>query len=586
MLQDPNSAVSKAFTFYKSCMSDASIETAGTQPIFDVIEKYGSCNIIKSNWSGDSWVLAKVLGRVFAETSLPVFLNVDIEKSFFNTSEIFISISSGLSGYDDDKLNEEKPRSKEKDLPLHDKPSKKIPANDFEDYGKYISSIFKLFGTNSIVDNASKSIVKLEDNFLKIRKILDGDDADAVRNNVKFFTIDELNHLTSFKSAPERVRHISCFSLLANEIIWRIIRKFIDSLPKGFRKAREKYYATFGVRPTPRWKACNDLTNQYFTHATTLLYVNKRVTEDALEKAAVMFAEIKAEFVDGLEEHKWMDDATRSQARLKLQKMKEWIGYSSFIKNTTELHSYYKNFQVKESFLLQNMLNAVRNLILKKSQQLGKPSDDSSFSTSTLPVNAFYLSKDNRIVILGGILQPPFYESGRLKAMNYGSLGFIVGHEISHGFDEDGSGYDENGNIRHWWTKVSHDNFVERSKCLIDQYSNVTIFGYQVNGTQTLSENIADNGGLKYAYRAYQKWRETHGDEDRLPALSLDNNQLFFVSFAQTWCDKYGEGAVKYFMDNDEHSLDPVRVRVPLYNFLEFSKAFGCASQTDTCVVW
>ncbi|XP_028410275.1 endothelin-converting enzyme homolog [Dendronephthya gigantea] len=609
----PNSAFYKAFVYYKSCMNDSAIENAGIQPILDVIEKYGSWNITNSGWSEDSWVLEKILARVLADTGVPVFFNVRIMESVVNTSDIYVTISCGLIGHD---KRLERKRWSSYNILMKQKRVEGIPTTDTKDYKELMSAIFKLLGpANSSVDNEVNRIVNLEDSFLKIRE---DNDTNSLKDLYKFTTIEELNKLTSLKFnwklfldeifrgtdksiAPDQklmilipncVKRIANWlddkprSLLANEVIWKIVRTFIDNLPKAFGEKQMSYDASLGVFPTPKWKKCIALADKYFTHATNLLYVNKSVKNDDLKKAAVMFTEIKSEFIDGLEEQKWMDDASRAQARLKLEKMKTWVGYTPFVKNKTELNNYYKNFQVQESFLLENTLNAARNLFLKESQQLGKPSDESRFSTSTLEVNAKYFLLKNRVGILGGMFQTPFYGSGRPNALNYGSLGYIVGHEITHGFDNNGIYFDEYGKIREWLTKASNDNFTKLSKCFIEQYNNVTIFGYKVNGEQTLSENICDNAGLKYAYRAYQKWRETHGDEDRLPALSLDNNQLFFVSFAQTWCQKYKKRGAKYRIKHGKHSPEPVRVRVAIHNSPEFSKAFGCPLQRNTCEVW
>ncbi|XP_028410305.1 endothelin-converting enzyme 2-like [Dendronephthya gigantea] len=613
---DPSSAVYKAFVFYKSCMDVERLEIAGDYPIRQVIEKYGSCSITNNKWSEDTWVLEKILARVLADTGVPVFLDVDIKQSFLNTSEIYVSIGGGHSGYDNKQLEREKWDSRKLELKLNKENG--IPTNDVDDYKKLMSTIFKLLGTNSLIDYEVNRLVNLEDSFLKVRETLDLSDVDAIKNKITFMTLEELNKLTSLKFnwkvyleeifkgtkksiasdqklmiiMPNNIKSIVNWladkpkSLLANEVIWSVVRTFIDNLPKAFRKARQEYYLTYGLQTTPRWKACNALADKYFTHATTLLFVNKHVKDDTLKKVADMFSEIKAEFVDGLKEQKWMDKPTRAQARLKLNKMKDWIGFPSIVKNATELNNYYNRVEVSELLLLQNALNSIRDMVIKKIDRLGKPPDDSRFSMSPLSVNAYYSFQANGITILAGILQPPFYKDATLKALSYGSLGMFVGHEITHAFDKQGSEYDENGNIRQWWTKASHGNFVKRSECLIKQYNNVTISGFQVNGTKTLSENIADNGGLKYAYRAYQKWRRTHGDEDRLPALSLDNNQLFFVSFAQTWCAKYTKKAVKILISIDDHSPDAVRVRVPIHNFPEFSTAFGCPPRNNTCAVW
>ncbi|CAB3997560.1 neprilysin-2 isoform X1 [Paramuricea clavata] len=266
--------------------------------------------------------------------------------------------------------------------------------------------------------------------------------------------------------------------------------------------------------------------------------------------------------------------------------MKEWIGFPSFIKNPVKLNKFYENVQVNQYTVLQNTLSIFKDQVLKKINKLGKPPDNSRFLLPPLTVNALYNPLTNAMAILAGILQPPFYKDDRLKALNYGSLGMIVGHEMTHGFDNIGSQFDENGNARQWWTKKSRENFVKRATCLVEEYNKVKIFGYKVDGKKTLSENIADNGGLKYAFKAYQKWRDIHGNEEKLPALPFNNDQLFFIGFAQLWCAKYTKEGARNLMDVSTHCLDPVRVRVPLSNFPEFSKAFECPLPNNTCTLW
>ncbi|CAB3988922.1 endothelin-converting enzyme 2 isoform X2 [Paramuricea clavata] len=293
-------------------------------------------------------------------------------------------------------------------------------------------------------------------------------------------------------------------SLLANEIIWNVFRGLINALPEAFREAQEKYIQSdFGIKITAsRWETCTGLTDSYFAYATALLYVNENLSEDARIKAAAeMFTEIKNQFIDGLEEQTWMDNATRAQARLKLKKMKKLIGFPTFIKNPVKLNKFYKNVQVNQYRVLQNTLSVWKDQVLKEMNKLGKPPNNSRFLMPPLTVNAFYVPSANAMTILAGILQPPFYKDDRLKALNYGSLGMVVGHEITHGFDDSGIEFDENGNLRQWWTKKSKENFVKRSTCLVEEYNKVKIFDYKVDGNKTLSENIADNGGLKYAFR-------------------------------------------------------------------------------------
>ncbi|XP_028410308.1 endothelin-converting enzyme 1-like [Dendronephthya gigantea] len=162
----------------------------------------------------------------------------------------------------------------------------------------------------------------------------------------------------------------------------------------------------------------------------------------------------------------------------------------------------------------------------------------------------------------------------------------LLAHEIAHTLGKKGGQFDENGNIKQWWTKKSHKNLVKISKCFVEQYSKVKVFGVQVDGNSTLAENIADNGGLKYAYRAYQNFRGKYGNEGMLPALPFTNDQLFFISFAQTMCAKYSDDINWLRATVSIYSLDPVRVQVPLHNVPAFSRAFGCTPPNNTCAVW
>ncbi|CAB4002267.1 RNA-directed DNA polymerase from mobile element jockey [Paramuricea clavata] len=340
-----------------------------------------------------------------------------------------------------------------------------IDVGEFKNYKIFMSTIFKLLGSNSTIDEEVNRIVDLEREFEDVKETFDPRDVKNLKKNIKFMTLDELNKFTSGKFnwtvyfeeilngtkisipsnlklmilLPNNIKKIVDWikakpkSLLANEIIWNVIRGLISNLPVAFRAAQDKYTQRY----TPRWRICNLLTDNYFTFATTLLYVNKHLPEDARKTAAEMFTEIKGQFIDGLKEQTWMDPGTRAQARLKLQKMTDVIGFPSFIKDPATLNAVYGHVQVDQYHLFQNTLNIFREIFWKKLTRLGRRATDSTRSSfSYLQINAFYNPQSNGMTILAGILQPPFYKGDRLKALNYGSLGMVVGHEITHGFDK------------------------------------------------------------------------------------------------------------------------------------------------------
>jgi len=167
----------------------------------------------------------------------------------------------------------------------------------------------------------------------------------------------------------------------------------------------------------------------------------------------------------------------------------------------------------------------------------------------------------------------------------------VIGHEITHGFDSQGRLFDKNGNVKDWWSDSSEYNFEDRARCLINQYSNYEVFGEYINGKQTLNENIADNGGIKLAYDAYQSWVDDNEKEGQLPDLDLSVDQLFFIGFAMPWCSVYKKEAALYQLKTDSHTYNKYRVIGSLSNFKRFAKAFSCSSGSnmnprDKCAVW
>lgn len=174
--------------------------------------------------------------------------------------------------------------------------------------------------------------------------------------------------------------------------------------------------------------------------------------------------------------------------------------------------------------------------------------------------------------------------------MLYGGVGSIMGHELTHGFDVDGRRFDVKGDERNWWTKETLEAFERKTSCLRDQYSNFTFNGGTVDGEQTLSENIADNGGIKQAFRAYKNWVPKNGEEPKLPGMNLTNEQIFFISFARSWCAVFSNQG-RQFALMDEHSPGPWRTKGSVMNFPEFAKAFNCRTGSSMnpvhkCTVW
>jgi len=210
-------------------------------------------------------------------------------------------------------------------------------------------------------------------------------------------------------------------------------------------------------------------------------------------------------------------------------------------------------------------------------------------------VNAFYNPEENSIIFPAGFLAGTFFQADRPAYMNYGTIGLVIGHEITHGFDDQGSQKDGEGNLINWWSPVSKKQYVHKTQCIIDQYSNFTldIDGEEmnVNGVNTQGENVADNGGLKQAIRAYRRMIEKHGSEPTLPGLPYTQDQLFWLSSASIWCSKKRPAKLKNQVLTDPHSPARFRINGPFKNRPEFAKAWDCPigspmNPVRKCEVW
>lgn len=350
-----------------------------------------------------------------------------------------------------------------------------------------------------------------------------------------------------------------------------------------------------------------------------------------------MIQRVKHAFRRRLLHLKWMDEDTRKEAIKKADAITDMIGYPEYIlRDPGRLNAKYARLEVTPTNYFGNVVRNRKFVLDEEMRKLSKPVNRTKWGMTPPAVNAYYTPTKNQIVFPAGILQSPFFNAEYPNSLNFGAMGVVMGHELSHAFDNSGREYDENGNLREWWNNATLSKFKNRTECFVDQYSKYEILksgGWKeekkpntgkstdpeveavVSGKQTLGENIADNGGLKAAYYAYLSWQhEQHQksrhaqadaagriyfEEDKnykpdlpLPGLQeLTHDQLFFISFSQVWCSKYTPQASKLQTLEDSHSPARFRVIGVLSNSIEFSKAFKCPSDspmnpTKKCEVW
>jgi neprilysin len=385
---------------------------------------------------------------------------------------------------------------------------------------------------------------------------------------------------------------------LANYIKWRQASASVDYLPSRFRDLQQEYVrlTTGKETPDPRWMVCVDTTLGYFPHAFGALYVRKHFKEDAKAIALEMVQNIKSEFKEILKNIAWMDDATKAAANTKADKMGEQIGFADELLNDAKITEYYDSFgaTINENEFYESVFGWNKASTQRNNRRLNEPIDKTEWTSEVTPaiVNAFYSSLENMIKFPAGILQGAFFNAERPQYMNYGAIGFVIGHEITHGFDDQGSQYDGDGNLQNWWAQATRTAYLQRAQCIIDQYGSYTepLTELRLNGINTQGENIADNGGIKESYLAYVRWAETN-KEKKLPGLDFTPQQMFWISAGQVWCSVYRREAMNSRVTTGVHSPGQFRVIGPMSNSKEFAQDFKCAAgrpmnPTTKCEVW
>jgi endothelin-converting enzyme/putative endopeptidase len=314
------------------------------------------------------------------------------------------------------------------------------------------------------------------------------------------------------------------------------------------------------------------------------LYIGKMFPGDSKKIALEMIQDVEAAFQANLAGLAWMDDATRRRATSKMEAIKNKIGYPDRWRD-------YGKLQVKPGRYFENALAARAFEFDRNLRKVGRPTDRGEWYMTPPEVNAYYNPLNNEMAFPAGILQPPFFHREHPAAMNYGGIGMVMGHELTHGFDDSGRKFDPRGRMVEWWSPEVSGKFEGSAQCVDDLYSGFEVLpGVKLNGKLTLGENIADLGGIKQAHEAYGRWVARHGEPgEQVPGLTDD--QLFFVGFAQTWCTLATPEILKMLATVDTHSPPQFRVNGPLAQYPKFAEAFSCPAGSsmrpaNVCTVW
>jgi putative endopeptidase len=332
----------------------------------------------------------------------------------------------------------------------------------------------------------------------------------------------------------------------------------------------------------PRWKRCTENVDDDLGEALGQVYVEKYFSPEAKQQALKIVKEIEAAMAQDINSLPWMSAATKQQALIKLHGMANKIGYP-------EKWRDYSKLEIIRGDELGNVARARKFEFERQLAKIGKPLDRGEWDMTPPTVNAYYNSQMNDINFPAGVLQPPAFDPNSDAAPNYGDTGGTIGHELTHGFDDEGRQFDAQGNLRDWWTAEDGKEFVKRASCISNQYSTYTIIDdIKINGKLTLGEDVADLGGLILAYMA---WKADTKGESLQPLDDLTPEQRFFVGYGQSWCGETRDETKRLRATVDPHSPEKYRTNGVVSNMPEFQQAFHCKAGSpmvnqNRCSVW
>nr|XP_015841526.1 membrane metallo-endopeptidase-like 1 isoform X4 [Peromyscus maniculatus bairdii] len=601
-------AVEKAKILYRSCMNESVIEKRDSKPLLNILDVVGGWPVAMDKWTeimGPKWELERQLALLNSQFNRRVLIDLFIWNDDQNSSRHVIYIDQPTLGMPSREYYfQEGSNHKVREAYLHFMMSVatmlrkdlNLPKDNTlvqEDMTKVLELEAHL--ANATVPQEERhdvtslyhrmDLVELQERFslkgfnwtLFIQSVLSSVQIDLLPDEeVVVYGIPYLQNL-------EDVIDIYSARTMQNYLVWRLVLDRISSLSQRFKDARVHYRkALYGTTVEEvRWRECVSYVNSNMESAVGSLYIKQAFTKDSKEMVKELIDKVRSVFVDTLDELNWMDEESKKKAQEKAMNIREQIGYPDYIldEHNRHLDEEYSSLIFSEELYFENGLQNLKASAQRSLKKLREKVDQNLWIIGAAVVNAFYSPNRNQIVFPAGILQPPFFSKEQPQSLNFGGIGMVIGHEITHGFDDNGRNFDKNGNMLDWWSNFSAQHFREQSQCMIYQYGNFSwdlADDQNVNGFSTLGENIADNGGVRQAYKAYLQWLTEGGRDQRLPGLNLTYTQLFFVNYAQVWCGSYRPEFAVQSIKTDVHSPLKYRVLGSLQNLAAFSEAFHC----------
>jgi len=557
----------KVGDFYGVAMDTVKLEKAGLKPIADDLRKIDDLK--------NTADMMKLIGH-FHSYGIGALFNLYITQDLKKSDEYITYLNqAGLGLPDRDYYIKD------------DESSKKIRA----EYLNHIDRMFELAGRRTIYKNPSEIIIRMETDLAKasMTNVELRDDEKQYNKythqelnksfpNLKlddYFTKIGINSIQQlivsqpefFKKADEMMKSYTMdeWKVYLN---WCLINEAADKLNASLEKQNFNFYGTIltGAKEMrARWKRMVTATNSALGEAVGQLYVEKAFSPESKRRVNEMVDNLMAVYKERITGLDWMSETTKQKALTKLAAFNRKLGYPDKWRD-------YSSLEIGKESFYRNSSNAQLYKFNRMIAKLGKPIDKTEWGISPQTVNAYYNPQKNEIVFPAAIMQPPFYNADADDAVNYGAIGAVIGHEITHGFDDQGSRYDEIGNLTDWWTAEDRKKFDERTKKVVDQFNNYkALDDLHVNGTLTLGENIADLGGLTMAYAAYQR---SLAGKARVSIDGFTPEQRFFIGWAQVWRVNYRPESLRKLVLTNVHSPEHFRAIGAPTNLKEFYQAF------------
>ncbi|ADW70000.1 M13 family metallopeptidase [Granulicella tundricola] len=371
-------------------------------------------------------------------------------------------------------------------------------------------------------------------------------------------------------------------------IRYHLLTAEAHNLPKSFDQENFDFYGrklTGSEVQRARWKRCSAAVDGDLGEALGKVYVNQYFAGDSKKKTLEMVTDIEDAMDRDIDQLDWMSPATKTRAKEKLHLVANKIGYPDHFRD-------YSSVTIKPTDAIGNDMRATQFENDRQLNKIGNPVDHQEWGMTPPTVNAYYNPSMNDINFPAGILQPNFYDPRQDDAVNYGHIGAVIGHELTHGFDDEGKKFDGNGNLSDWWTAEDTKKFEAKTDCEVNEYNQfVAVDDVHVNGKLTLGENTADNGGLLLAYMAYLDRAKKQGVDLAAKKDGYTPIQRFYISFGQNWCANDRPEAIRSQVLTDPHSPDQFRTNGPIVNQPGFAAAFSCKANspmtpTKSCRVW